>query len=311
MQVLYSRCCGLDVHQKTVVACVMITQANGKVDKSIRTFATTTTALLALADWLADLQVSHVAMESTGVLWRPIYTVLEDQFALILANAHEIKALPGRKTDVRDCEWIADLLRHGLIRPSFIPTKPVRVLRDLMRYRKSLVYQHTQEINRLHKVLETANIKLTSVVSDVWGKSGQSMLKAIIQGESDAQTLAELARGTLRGKLPQLQEALEGRIQPHHRVLLQQIFAHLRFLESSMRACPPGGRSTDGALSSSTGALDDASGRASGGGHGLCFGGGDRFEPISQRKTLCFLDWRLSRQPYECRQTPAWQDHQG
>ncbi len=224
-----------DVHQKTVVACVMITQANGKVDKSIRTFATTTAALLALADWLASLQVSYVAMESTGVLWRPIYNVLEDQFELILANAHEIKALPGRKTDVRDCEWIADLLRHGLIRPSFIPAKPVRVLRDLMRYRKSLVYQHTQQINRLHKVLETANLKLTSVVSDVWGKSGQSMIKAIIQGESDAQALTELARGTLRGKLPQLQEALEGRIQPHHRVLLQQIFAHLQFLESSMQ----------------------------------------------------------------------------
>jgi transposase len=149
MQVLYARCGGLDVHQKTVVACVMITQPNGKVDKSTRTFATTTAALLTLADWLASLQVSHVAMESTGVFWRPIYTVLEDQFELILANAHEVKALPGRKTDVRDCEWIADLLRHGLIRPSFIPAKPIRVLRDLMRYRKSLVYQHTQEINRL------------------------------------------------------------------------------------------------------------------------------------------------------------------
>ena len=123
--------------------------SNGKVDKNIRTFATTTAALLALVDWLASQQVTHVAMESTGVLWRPIYTVLEDQFELILANAHEIKALPGRKTDVRDCEWIADLLRHGLIRPSFIPAKPVRALRDLMRYRKSLVYQHTQEINRL------------------------------------------------------------------------------------------------------------------------------------------------------------------
>lgn len=193
MQVLYARCGGLDVHQKTVVACVMITQPNGKVDKSTRTFATTTAALLTLADWLASLQVSHVAMESTGVFWRPIYTVLEDQFELILANAHEVKALPGRKTDVRDCEWIADLLRHGLIRPSFIPAKPIRVLRDLMRYRKSLVYQHTQEINRLHKVLETANIKLTSVVSDVWGKSGQSMINAIIQGESDAQTRSRIS----------------------------------------------------------------------------------------------------------------------
>ena len=139
MQVLYARCGGLDVHQKTVVAGVMLTQPNGKVDKSIRTFATTTEALLALADWLASLQVSHVAMESTGVFWQPIYTVLEDQFEVLLANAQEIKALPGRKTDVRDCEWIADLMRHGLIRPSFIPAKPVRVLRELMRSRKSLV----------------------------------------------------------------------------------------------------------------------------------------------------------------------------
>jgi transposase len=129
----------------------MITQANGKVDKSIRTFATSTAALVALADWLSSHEISHVAMESTGVLWRPIYNVLEDQFELILANVHEIKALPGRKTDVRDCEWIADLLRHGLIRSSFIPAKPVRVLRDLMHYRKSLVYQHTQEINRLRQ----------------------------------------------------------------------------------------------------------------------------------------------------------------
>ena len=145
------------------------------------------------------------------MLWRPIYNVLEDQFELILANAHEIKALPGRKTDVRDCEWIADLGRHGLIRPSFIPAKPVRVLRDLMRYRKSLVYQHTQEINRLHKVLETANIKLTSVVSDVWGKSGQSMIKAIIQGESDAQTLTELARGTdATGNSPSCKQPWKG-----------------------------------------------------------------------------------------------------
>ncbi len=182
MQVLYERCCGLDVHMKTVIACVMITQANGKVDKSIRTFATTTAALLALAEWREGLQVSHVAMESTGIFWRPIYTVLEDQFELLLANAHEIKALPGRKTDVRDCEWIADLLRHGLIHPSFIPAKPVRVLRDLMRYRKSLVYQHSQDINRLHKVLETATIKLTSVVSDVWGKSGQRMRRRDHQG---------------------------------------------------------------------------------------------------------------------------------
>jgi transposase len=289
MQVLYARGSGLDVHMKTVVACVMITQANGRVDKSIRTFATTTAALLALAEWREGLQVTHVAMESTGVFWRPIYTVLEDQFELLLANAHKIKALPGRKTDVRDGEWIADLMRHGLIRPSFIPAKPVRVLRDLMRYRKSLVYQHTQDIHRLHKVLETATIKLTSVVSDVWGRSGQNMIKAIMLGESDVEILSELARGTLRGKLPQLQAALEGRIQAHHRLLLQHLFAHLRFLESAMRACPPGDRRADGALSSSGRPLADTSRGTSGGRDGLCLGGGQRSEPLPSAKH--FASW--------------------
>ena len=170
-----------------------------------------------------------------GVYWRPIYNVLEDHFHLILANAHEIKALPGRKTDIKDCEWIADLLRHGLIRPSFIPAKPVRRVRDLVRYRKSLVYQRTQQINRLHKVLETANIKLTSVLTDVLGKSGSSMLQALMRGESDAETLAQLARGSLRKKRSQLQEALTGQVEDQHRLLLQQIWAHLHFLESSMQ----------------------------------------------------------------------------
>jgi len=228
------RCSGLDLHKKTVVACVIISHPNGKVDKSIRIFPTTTTGLLALCAWLESLQVRQVAMESTGIYWRPLYNLLEDRFELILANAHEIKALPGRKTDVKDCEWIAELLRHGLIRPSFIPAKGVRTVRDLMRYRKSLVYQRTQQINRLHKVLETANIKLTSVVTDVLGKSGRSMLQALMEGESDPQTLAKLARGSLRSKLPQLQEALEGRVEAHHRLLLQQIWSHLHFLEAAM-----------------------------------------------------------------------------
>jgi len=185
--------------------------------------------------------------------------------------------------------------------PSFIPAKPVRVLRDLMRYRKSLVYQHTQDINRLHKVLETATSKLTSVVSDVWGRSGQNMIKAIMLGESDAEILSELARGTLRGKLPQLQAALEGRIQPHHRLLLQHLFAHLRFLESAMRASPPGDRRADGALSSSGRPLADTSRGASGGRDGLCFGGGQRSEPLQERQTLCLLDWRLPRQSQKSR----------
>src|SRR5215469_17904997 len=171
-------------------------------------FATTTAALVALGDWREGLQVTHVAMESTGVFWRPIYTVLEDQFELLLANAHEMKALPGRKTDVRDGEWIADLMRHGLIRPSFIPAKPVRVLRDLMRYRKSLVYQHTQEINRLLTVLETANIKLTSVVSDVGGKSGQSMIKAIMKARKRCENSHRVSAGDPTRQTPPVARSL-------------------------------------------------------------------------------------------------------
>jgi len=235
MQVLYERCCGLDVHKKTVVACVVITALDGQVHKQVRTFATTTASLLALTDWLASFPISHIALESTGIYWRPVFNLLEEGRTIILVNAQHMRAVPGRKTDVKDSEWLADLLRHGLLKASFIPAKPTRDLRDLVRYRKSLVQDRTQEINRLQKVLETANVKLSSVVSDVLGKSGRRMLAAIINGVSDAEALADLARGTLRHKLPQLQQALEGRIEAHHRVLLQQTFAHIAFLEDSIQ----------------------------------------------------------------------------
>lgn len=234
MQVLYERCCGLDVHKKTVVACVVITSPEEPVHKQIRTFATTTTSLLALADWLTALQISHIALESTGIYWRPVFNLLEEGRTIILVNAQHMKAVPGRKTDVKDSEWLADLLRHGLLKASFIPTKPIRDLRDLVRYRKSLVQARTQEINRLQKVLETANVKLASVMSDVLGKSGRRMLAAIVEGVSDAEAIADLACGTLRRKLPQLQQALLGRIEAHHRVLLSQIFGHITYLEDSI-----------------------------------------------------------------------------
>lgn len=234
MQLLYARCAGLDVHKKTIVVCLMITLPNGQVSKQVRTFATTTAGLLALADWLASEQVSHVAIESTGVYWRPVFNILEAVCTVILVNAQHIKAVPGRKTDVRDSEWLADLLRHGLLRASFIPPQPIRDLRDLMRYRKTLVYERSQEVNRLHKLLETANVKLTSVVSDVMGKSGRAMLEALLEGVSDPETLAELARGSLRGKLPALREALEGRVDAHHRVLLHHLLEHIAFLEKSL-----------------------------------------------------------------------------
>jgi len=206
----------------------------GQVHKQVRTFATTTAGLLALADWLASHEVTHVAIESTGVYWRPVFNILEASCTVILVNAQHIKAVPGRKTDVRDSEWLAELLRHGLLRASFIPPQPIRDLRDLVRYRKTLVYERSQEVNRLHKLLETANVKLTSVVSDVMGKSGRAMLDALLEGQSDPEALAELARGSLRGKLPQLREALEGRVDAHHRVLLHHLLEHIAFLETSL-----------------------------------------------------------------------------
>jgi transposase len=236
MQVLYERCCGLDGHKKTVVACLLLTAASGQVRQQIRTFATTTTGLRALADWISREQVTHAAIESTGVYWRPVFNVLEGVCTVILVNAQHIKTVPGRKTDVRDSQWLAELLRHGLLRPSFIPEPPMRALRDLMRARKTLVYARSQQVNRVQKVLETANIKLSSVLSDVMGKSGQAMLEALVEGPSDPEALAELARGSLRGKLPALREALEGHIQAHQRVLLQQLLAHIGFLEQSVTA---------------------------------------------------------------------------
>jgi transposase len=235
MQVVYERCAGLDVHKKTVVACVLITQADGAVLRHVRTFATMTVDLLALGDWLAQWGVTHVAMESTGIYWQPVWNILEGEGrALLLVNAQHMKQVPGRKTDVRDSEWLADLLRHGLLAPSFIPPAPTRELRALTRYRKTLVQERTDEVNRLHKTLESANLKLGSVASEVLGKSGRDMLDALLAGERDAAALAELARGKLREKLPALRRALVGRVRPHHLVLLERILAHIDFLEGSI-----------------------------------------------------------------------------
>jgi transposase len=234
MHVLYPRCCGLDIHKKTVVACVLLTDPDGAVHRFVRTFGTMTANLLALGDWLEFHAVTHVAMESTGVLWRPIFNVLEEGHTLLLVNAQHSKAVPGRKTDVKDSEWLADLLRHGLLRPSFIPPPPIRVLRDLTRYRKSLVELRTQQINRLHKLLETANLKLGAVASNVVGVSGRRMLRAIAAGETDPAVLAELAKGRLREKLPALRLALAGRVQPHQRQLLGELLDHLDYLEQAI-----------------------------------------------------------------------------
>lgn len=234
MQVIHERCAALDVHKKTVVTTIMITQADGSVQEQTRTFLTMTADLLALDDWLGSHGVKVIAMESTGVFWRPVFTLLEEGRQVILVNAQHMKAVPGRKTDVKDSQWLADLLRHGLLKASFIPPKPVRELRDLMRYRKTIVQERADEVNRLQKVLETATIKLASVATDVLGKSGRSRLDALLEGQEDPEILAELARGRLRAKLPDLRKALDGRVRPHHQVLLTRILAHIDFLEESL-----------------------------------------------------------------------------
>jgi transposase len=220
METIIERCCALDVHQASVVATVLIGGPTGKVSKQTRTFGTFTKQLLSLRDWLHEQGVTHVGMESTGVYWKPVYAVLEDHFELIVGNAQHIKNVPGRKTDVKDSEWLAHLVRHGLIRPSFVPPKPLRELRELLRYRRKLVESRTAERNRLLKLLETANIKLASVASDVFGVSGRAMLQALVEGKTNAEALAELAKGLLRKKLPELALALDGRIEEHHRFLL-------------------------------------------------------------------------------------------
>src|SRR6202166_2988676 len=220
MQTLVERGCGMDVHQATVVACLLIVLKNRKVQKQIRTFGTTTRELLSLREWLLSEGCTHVAMESTGVYWKPIYAILEGALEIVVANAQHIKKVPGRKTDVKDAEWIADLLCHGLLRSSFVPPKPIRELRDLMRYRRKLVESQAAERNRLLKLLETANIKLASVATDVFGVSGRAMLKALILGTASSEEMAALAKGRLRRKHADLILALDGRIEDYHRFLL-------------------------------------------------------------------------------------------
>jgi transposase len=234
MQTLIERGCGLDVHQATVVACLLIVLKNGKVQKQIRTFGTTTRELLALREWLLSEGCTHVAMESTGVYWKPVYAIVEGALEIVVANAQHVKKVPGRKTDVKDAEWIADLLCHGLLRSSFVPPKPLRELRDLTRYRRKLVESQAAERNRLLKLLETANIKLASVASDVFGVSGRLMLQALTQGKATPQEMAELAKGLLRKKIPELEPALEGKVEEHHRFLLKLQLGRLEAAEKDL-----------------------------------------------------------------------------
>jgi transposase len=234
MDVVHTRCCGIDIHKKTAVACVIVPGPDGQPSKTVRTFGTMTDDLLALADWLTSEDVSHVALEATGVYWKPLWNLLDASFALVLANPQHIKAVPGRKTDVKDAEWIADLLRHGLLRGSFVPDRPQRELRELTRYRTALVRERTREVNRVQKTLEGGNVKLGDVASNVLGVSGRAMLQGLVAGNTDTATLADLAKGKLREKRAALERALSGRMGSHQRFLLAEQLVHIDTLDDAI-----------------------------------------------------------------------------
>jgi transposase len=234
MEVIHPYCAGLDVHKKTVVACVITPRPKGGWHREIQTFTTMTGELLRLSDWLTSQECTHVAMESTGEYWKPIFNILESSFEVMLVNAQHIKAVPGRKTDVKDAQWIAELLQHGLLRPSFIPPIEQRDLRDLTRYRTSFIRERVNLVNRIQKLLEGANIKLAAVASDIMGMSGRAMLNAIVSGETDPVVMAALAKGKLCSKRDQLIAALEGRVRPHQRFILAELLCQLDSLEETI-----------------------------------------------------------------------------
>jgi transposase len=234
MEVVYTHCGALDVHKKSVLAAVVVPNPQGGLLKVERTFGTMTADLLALSDWLLGYEVTHVAMESTGEYWKPVFNILENSFEVILVNAQHVKAVPGRKTDLNDAQWLAELLRHGLLRPSFIPPEGQRDLRELTRYRSTFVRERATLINRVQKVLESANIKLASVATDVMGVSGRAMLEAIIAGRAQPEEMAELAKGRLREKREVLAKALEGRVKPHHRFVLTELLCQIDSLDETI-----------------------------------------------------------------------------
>jgi transposase len=231
MDTLFVRVAGLDVHLKVIQCAIRCRQDSGKLDAQVRSFGTMTRDLRALADYLQQKGVTHVAMEATGVLWKPVWNVLEGRFTLLLVNPRHLKKVPGRKTDVTDAEWIAQLLQCGLLRGSFVPHRALRDLRDLTRQRAQLIGEHTRAANRIHKVLEDANIKLGAVASDVLGKSGRKMLRALLSGQNEPEEMADLALGVLRKKIPELKLALDGHCTEHHRYLLRRHLSHLGYLE--------------------------------------------------------------------------------
>jgi transposase len=234
MRIIHECVAGLDVHKKTVVATRMRVTEESRLVWETQTFGTTTPELLELRDWLSEWSCTHVVMESTGDYWKPVYNVLESGFETLLVNAAHVSRVPGRKTDVTDSEWLAELQLHGLLKPSFVPPPPQRALRDLTRYRSKLIEERSRTVNRVQKLLEGANIKLASVVSDIQGVSAQAMLREIVAGQTDAEAMADLARGRLRTKIPELEKALTGLVQPHHRYLLAMQLGHIDFLDEQI-----------------------------------------------------------------------------
>jgi transposase len=285
----------MDVHKNSVVACVRILNAkDGTVQSTLRRFGTMTADLVELRQWLTEQQVTHAAMESTGVYWQPVFNLLEGHLEVWVVNAQHIKKVPGRKTDMKDAEWIAQLIQCGLLKPSFVPERQQRELRDLTRQQSKLVQQRNAVDNRIQKVLETANIKLGSVASDVLGVSGRRMIEALIGGEKDTSVLADLAQKKLREKIPQLQRALEGEVTDHHRFLLRQFLEQYDFLEKEIArvserleaVAPPSFR---GAVDQ----LDAIAGVGERGARALLAENRDRHESIPQPQALCFLGGSL------------------
>ena len=234
METIYERVGALDVHKAQVTACVRVPDQSGRREPQLAEFSTTVAGLMALRDWLSAYRVTHVAMEATGVYWQPVWHLLEDDFELTLCNARHVKQVPGRKTDITDAQWLCQLMEAGLLRGSFVPPKPQRQLRTLTRYRKTQIAERQREANRLHKALEDTGIKLDCVASDILGASGRAMLDALVAGTTDPEVLADLAKGRLRAKIPALKEALEGRFEPHHALVIGAILAHLDFLDEQI-----------------------------------------------------------------------------
>ena len=297
MEIVYERCAGLDVHKKSVVACRVIPNTEGDWQREVRTFGTMTEDLLHLRDWLSAGQIRQVAMESTGVYWQPVFNILESEFEVLVVNAKHIKFVPGHKTDVKDDEWIADLLQHGLLKASFIPKAPQRELRELIRYRTHLVDERSREVNRVHRVLETANLKLSSVVTDIMGQSSRAMLEQIIAGKEDPEALAQLAKGKLRPKIAELERALVGQVTETQRLLLRLHLEHIDDMNTKVQAVEA---AIEQALppfdeNELLARLDTIPGVSSPHGSGHCSSVRNGYDPLPYRRPCGFLGGCRSR----------------